>query len=184
MRASAAGILGLLFGSLLGVSTAVKAEQDIYIGANYSIQTYENDALGESYNPTVGLMRLGVDVNNYLGFETRFGFSVTSDTQTESGSSLEITNTAMLGVYGKARMMMTHLAGVYGLLGVSYFDISQQRGINLRPDFASDSTSVSIGAGLESRVLNDWMLNAEFMFYSLQSDQSLSGIEFGAAYLF
>jgi len=171
--------------SLLSTLSLAKAdEQNVFFGVNYSIQVYSNDTLDSTYTPTVALMRLGVDVVDAFGFEARYGFSVTADSQTESNNTVELTNTAMMGLYAKPRFMITSTAGIYGLVGVTSYDLNLQSNKTLVSHFKKDSSSVSLGLGLESRIKKTFLLNAEFVMYSIKSDEVLSGIELGGAFLF
>lgn len=185
MKKNALGIMSLLLISLFLMQSSASAdEQSVFFGVNYSIQAYKSDSLDATYTPTVALMRLGVDVNDNLGFEARYGFSVTNDTQLESNKTLELTNTAMLGLYAKPRFMLTSTAGIYGLVGANLYDLNLRNNTNLASQFVRDSSSVSVGAGLESRLLKNWLLSAEFLVYAINSDELFSGLEFGGAYLF
>ncbi len=174
-------LLGLV---LSAGNVSANSEQDLLLGVNFSLQQYSNSDLSETYMPMAMVLRLGADVSPFFGFESRFGVGVISDKASESGRTVEVSNQALLGMYGKARLHLMPNASVYGMFGVSSFDVSAKSNINEEAIFRTDKSSLSLGAGLESRLVKNWLLNAELILYSPQSSKRLFAIELGGAYLF
>lgn len=167
-------------------SQADENENGIYLGVNYSVQSYKSNSLESVYNPTATFMRMGVNVSRYFAFEGRYGVSTTTSTKTQSGNPLEIADTSIMGMYVKPRLKFSSRASVYGLLGASYYAMEIQKDSTLQSSFAKGTSGISVGAGLESFVYKSWAVNAEILTYSLQlnSKETLYGMELGAFYQF
>lgn len=170
--------------SFLGASALQAKEANILFGVSLSMQQYEGQNLSNSYNPPAGIGRLGVDVTNTLGFEARFGVGLVADSEVESGQTIEVSNHGLMGMYAKGKLPLVANAALYGLLGASAFDMSAQSPSNDSDIFKADVSGVSAGVGLESRFFKNWLVNAELMGYSFDSDHRLIAIELGLGHFF
>ena len=169
----------------VSISAPVSAsEETVYMGFNYSLQFYDHDDLNETYNPNVAIVKMGGNFTENFGAEARFGIGLFSDSKVESGKTLDLNNSVLYGFYGKASLNLTSRAAVYGLVGVSSFDMTSQDKFDRDARYQVDTSGFSAGAGLESRIYKAWQLNAELMLYSLKSNEQLVAIELGGSYLF
>lgn len=175
-------LVGVIF--LVAIPLANAYEQNIVMGVNMSVQQYSDDNLSENYQPLGAIFRLGVDLNKTWAFESRFGATVLSDSETDSGQTVKVANHGLLGLYGKAKLNLTSVANLYGLVGYSSYDISATSNATKSKLFDAPETSVSVGVGIESSIFKGWVHNVEFMHYSLTAGSELFAIEFGTSYLF
>jgi len=182
-------ILIALVGSLFLVTKAGVAgtEGENYFGLQYGYGNYDDDAISETYEPTLLVGRFGRFLTPNFSVEGRLGFGLEDDTHNlpEFGNrdaTLEIET--LFGIYGTGHINITESSSIYGVLGASNVEgtasISSIRGL----ESTEDNSSVSYGIGADIGIGSSWSLNIEYMRYLDKDDFNLDAAIVGATFDF
>lgn len=134
----------------------------LYIGLGVVMTDIDRDPCPCANGETIaedhrygGVLRIGMDFNEYLGVEARVLKSL------ESGVFSETTH---YGLYFKPQFSLSEDLKIYGLLGYGTTEIDYTNGIR---DSSTDESGVAYGAGVEYRLSRDedgngWSLWADY----------------------
>lgn len=134
----------------------------LYIGLGVVMTDIDRDPCPCANDETIaedhrygGILRIGMDFNEYLGVEARILKSL------ESGVFSETTH---YGIYLKPQFSLSEDLKIYGLLGYGTTEIDYTNGIR---DSSTDESGVAYGAGVEYRLSRDedgnaWSLWADY----------------------
>ena len=169
----------LVLGGISG--GAVFAEWETYIGLQYGMTTYEESDI--SLEPITGILRIGQQGEGSFGFEARLGTGLAQGKEQLFGTSsteAEVEIDSIFGAYLLAHIDMTGSASVYGILGMTSMGATATASLGEFSDSVSyKEFAPSFGLGLNYEVLDNILLNTEFISYVNADDFSASVFSLG-----
>ena len=164
---------------LISVASSNAANIRPYAGVNYFFANYEDDYDIEADSGVAGI-KLGVDINDYIGIEMRVGVGVDDDTIDVLGVDVKVEVDHAYGLYVRPKFRQEQVQ-VYGLLGfteieyeVSVFGLSIE----------DDETDFSFGAGLEYFFNDNVSVSVEYMQLLDKDDYEVESYNIGFTYYY
>jgi hypothetical protein len=160
-------------------ATAAHAQQgqtapgSMYGGITFSQIQYEESGRGTA-KPTALGVKIGKVVNENLALEGRLGTGISDDDV--SGGPVDVSPDLLLGAYAKGILPLSPRIGVYGLVGVTYGDLSSGPG-GLR--FSNSDADFSYGFGADFLIGASTSLNIEWARLFQVSGYKLDALTFG-----
>jgi opacity protein-like surface antigen len=132
-------------------TSQVSMDQSFYVGGALSLSSArESNVDADFFSEKVGQDRLGnilllagYNYNQNIGIEGRFSATV---------SSANVAKVTTFSIFAKPQANLTNELKVYGLLGVGYVDISNNKGSNVD----ASKTSFQWGLGASYDINNKW----------------------------
>lgn len=176
----------LLVMSLL--STAAIAETpsqgETYFGGGFGIADYELDSNVDLDQDLVNA-RAGYSVTDYIALEGRFGTSLSDDTISAGGTTIDVSTDWFAGGYGVINAPISDYLSVYGLAGLNHIEVGltgNEASSGISANTSLSDTSFSYGVGAEIAVSDSFSAYSEWMHYGEVNDADLSGLGFGLLY--
>lgn len=141
-------------------ASAGHAMEKPYVGIDYQIQTYSVKTV--DINPEAVRLRLGTDVNRYIGVEAQIGVGTAADTLTTGGVSYDVKTDSYYALFLKPQISIGDSGSLYGLVGGSYVDVSSSGGKGSQQGFTSE---FAFGAGVDVAVHKGIRIGVEFTQY-------------------
>jgi hypothetical protein len=172
-------IVLLTLGGLSG--GAVFAEAETYIGLQYGMTTYEEN--GIELEPISGILRIGQHGEGSFSYEVRLGTGLAQGEEQLFGTSsteAEVEIDSIFGAYLLAQVELTGSASVYGIFGITSMEATATASVGEFSDSVSyKEIAPSFGLGLNYEVLDNILLNTEFVSYVNGDDFSASVFSLG-----
>ncbi|HEB59672.1 MAG TPA: porin family protein [Gammaproteobacteria bacterium] len=167
----------LILGMLFVISPLAMAAGE-YAGGQWAMMNYDLDSGSGDADMTVAVARYGMNWKNNVDFEARFGLGLTDD----SVGITTVDTNYILGGYVVGRLPVANKVELYGMLGLTYSDLSVSiTGLGSADDSGTD---ISYGFGADYEVNAKWKANLEYMFYADTDGGELTALSLGASYSF
>lgn len=169
-------ILGLSF---LAFSASVSA--DNYVGGNFAIVEYSEQAIDSDLSLSVLFARAGTFFNENFAGEVRVGFGVGDDSIDIEGIDVDFEVDNVLGVYLRGGAQVGDGFFPYAVVGFTRgeFTVSIPAGT-----YSDDESDLSYGVGLDVNLTETLTVNGEYMSYIDKDGGELSGFSAGVAWRF
>lgn len=167
--------------AILYSSVSIAAgEKDRYLGFNYSLVEYQDDAIeSDEVETTAVIGRWGKFFNNNLSVEGRLGEGFQSDrllARTDKGDDfnleLDVEVDYLLGVYGLLHSNRQSDISYYGILGYTQIKLIGESDSNI--SVVEDEGGLSYGFGVDI-----YTFNLEIIQYLDQDDFDIFGLSIG-----
>lgn len=179
----------LLIASIAALSSANVAAQSAqlqgYLGANYTLATYEED--GASGELDLGLLvgKAGAQITPYIAAELRVGFGVADDSVPAPGGEIELELDSLVGAYVVAGIPNESPIYPYVVAGFTRGELTASYNGSLGSLSESESESdFSYGVGANFTVNEQFSLNAEYMLYFDKDGAEITGLGLGGSFRF
>lgn len=164
---------------LVSVVSSNAADMKSYTGLNYMFISYEPDGVSDIDLGAFGL-KLGVDINDYIGVEMRAGLGVDDDTVNVLGVDVDVEINYFYSVYARPKYRMNQIQ-IYGLLGFTKAELEASAfGVSVE----EDDTDFSYGLGLEWFFNDNASASIEYMQLFDESDYEVESFNIGLTYYF
>ncbi|PTQ89619.1 outer membrane beta-barrel protein [Agitococcus lubricus] len=158
-------------------SPLVLAAEKPFIGIDYQMGTLEFNNNIEADTSAVRL-RLGTEVNPYVGVEAHLMSGLNDDTVTKSGVDYTVEVGSAYAVFVRPQLSFAKAGSVYALLGAAYIDKSIETNSTIG-SFAKTSGfehSGAAGVGLDINVYKDFRINVDYTMYASDFSAISAGI--------
>ena len=152
-----------------------------YLGANYSMLTYDEDNVSEDLEPSAGIVRFGAMMTPHIGLERRVGVGISDDSVTFQGVEVAGDIDRLFGAYLLGAVPVAEQFSIYGLVGFTDVKATFSAGGN---EMSDDDSGFTYGGGFDIFLNSDIALNAEYTQYLDESGYALSSIAVGVKLLF
>lgn len=179
----------LLIASIAALSSANVAAQTSpiqgYLGLNYTLATYEDEALPDELDFGVLVGKAGAQITPFLAAELRAGFGVADDSFSAPGERLEFEVDSLVGAYLVAGVPNESPIYPYVVAGFSRAELTASYSGSLGSFSESESESdFSYGVGANFAVNEQFSLNAEYMLYFDKDGAEITGLGLGGSFRF
>ena len=160
---------------------AVFAESETYIGLQYGMTTYEENDI--ELEPRSGILRIGQHGEGSFSYEARLGTGLAQGKEQlfdTSSTAAEVEIDSIFGAYLLAHVEMTGSASVYGILGITSMEATATARLGeFSGSVSHKEIGPSFGLGLNYAVLDNILLNTEFISYVNGDDFSATVFSLG-----
>ena len=152
-----------------------------YAGLNYVLAEYDHDYGVDADLGAVGI-KVGVDINDYLGAEMRAGLGVDDDSVNYLTSEINVELNYYYGVYMRPKYKIDQIQ-IYGVLGFTKAEFEASAFGSSEKD---DDTYFSYGIGLEWFFYDNISASVEYMKHldADESDWDFKSFNIGLTYYF
>lgn len=164
-----------IFGLLVTCAGPVGAAENNYLNPNHSD---EKPYFGFDYVMTTlkvrnaelemnaGRVRVGTELNRYLGMEYQATISRDRDGAAVPGGMIATRLKAATGVYARGKLPLGESAGIYGLFGYawSWLEVDAQAFGLLGQTYRDDDMSAAVG--IEAGMAGKFFVNAEYIEFT------------------
>ena len=149
-------------------SAGALADSETYIGLQYGMTTYEESGTQE-LEPVTGILRVGQYGDGNFDLEVRAGIGFSQSDDQGIGTSSATVNVeidSLLGMYLLARLGAPGSTSIYGVFGFSSIEATASASLGGFSSSTSHRESgPSFGLGMNYGVLDDVLLNIEYISY-------------------
>lgn len=159
-----------LLGSAVMIAASL-ASADVYVGGSYSILDFEEEGIPDLDFGALNL-RGGVEFNDYISAELRYGFGVKDDSVGVVDFELE----RSFGLYLRGGAEVANGVKPYAMIGYTDLEISASG-----PGGSADESSsdLGFGIGVDIDVAKDLVFNLEYANFYNKDDTEVSGFSLG-----
>ena len=155
--------LTLALVAALGTSAAFAMEKP-YVGVDYQLQYLTVNGSSE-VQPDGFRLRLGTDINSYLGVEAQIGVGGSSDSIVvdNAGTTWDVKTDSFYALFVKPQLSIGTAASIFALAGGSYVDISASS--NTGKSVKGFENGFAYGAGVDVSIYKGVRLGADYIQY-------------------
>ncbi|MDO8330125.1 MAG: porin family protein [Fluviicoccus sp.] len=155
--------LTLALVAALGTSAAFAMEKP-YVGVDYQVQ-YHDFGGSSDVQPDAFRLRLGTDINSYLGVEAQIGVGGSSDSIVvdNAGTTWDVKTDSFYALFVKPQISIGSAASIFALAGGSYVDISASS--NSGKSVKGFENGFAYGAGVDVNIYKGVRLGADYIQY-------------------
>jgi len=156
--------LTLALVAALGTSAAFAMEKP-YVGVDYQLQ-YLTVNVSDEVQPDAFRLRLGTDINSYLGVEAQIGVGGSADSIVvdNQGSIWEARTDSFYALFVKPQLSIGSAASIFALAGGSYVDTSASSS-KLGLSKKGFENGFAYGAGVDVNIYKGVRLGADYIQY-------------------
>ncbi len=138
--------------------TALRARMGYYLSPHFAIE---------------GLVGIGVNDDSYMGYIDNFGVGSLVEFEVELDS--------LIGIYFRGELLAKDIIKFYCVIGVSKIELTSS---SFNYDESDDETDLSIGIGLEIKLIKNVGINVEYMSLMEKDDYDITTTSLGCKLYF
>lgn len=193
-------VSGLLLAGLFSTAAVANtpSQGDAYVGGGFSMAEYSEDLDNSVFvqdetevDQNLIFGRLGYGLTDYIAIEGRLGTGISDDSldldvvgQPNVDFNAEISTNWFAGAYGVGYIPISDGFSLYGLAGVTHFDLDANFTTNLgdNESLSGSATEFSYGVGSQFSITESISGYGEWVNYGEDGDEEISGFGAGIVY--